>query len=68
MMVDLNQMDFRQAKELIDWCVENRVDYEYALRLSDAWHAQPNHPDYTDVNWILDIPEAQLTYFRLKWT
>lgn len=69
MMVDLNQMDFRQAKELIDWCVENRVDYDYALRLWNAWIAQPGDDDYTvNIDWILDIPEAQMTYFRLKWS
>lgn len=68
MLVDLNQLDFRQAKELIDWCVENRIDNDYAARLQDAWHAQPGDEDYTaEFNWILDIPEEHLTYFRLKW-
>lgn len=68
MKVDLESLDFRDAKELVDWCVEHRIDYDNASLLWQQWYLVPGHPDYQkDLQWTLDVPEEHMTYFLLKW-
>lgn len=68
MKVDLESLDFRDAKELIDWCVEHRIDYDHASLLWQQWYTVPGEADYQkDLQWTLDVPEEHMTYFLLKW-
>jgi hypothetical protein len=65
MIVDLNNLPYRQARELILWCVANDIDKERADKLYFAWYEPAgSKKEYT---WELDIPEEYLTYFMLKW-
>ena len=65
MIVDLNRLDYRQTKELILWCIANDIDRERASELYFAWYEKPPHTK--EYVWELDIPEAHLSYFMLKW-
>jgi hypothetical protein len=72
MIVDLNKLDYRHAKQLILWCVANNIDKERADKLHFAWYTAPNPLAKgtlygEEVVWELDIPEEHLTYFMLKW-
>lgn len=73
MIVDLNNLHYRHAKELITWCIANDIDKERAAKLLFAWYSAPNPlAEGTllgeTVVWELDIPEEYATYFMLKWS
>ena len=64
MQVDLMRLDFRQAIEVIDYCLVHRIDFDKAQELRLAWLSNADlHPPA----WVLDIPEELLTYFLLRW-
>lgn len=64
MLIDLNKMDFRQAIEIIDYCLVNQIDVAKAHELRLAWLSNADiHPP----QWVLDIPEELVSYFLLKW-
>lgn len=65
MIVDLNNLLYWQAKDLILWCIANNIDKKRASELYFAWYETPPHTK--EYVWELDIPEEYLTYFMLKW-
>lgn len=60
------QLDFRQALDLINWCIANRIDYDRANDLKFAWYAKSRPSPGQDI-WELEIPEEDMTYWMLKW-
>lgn len=65
MKVNLKELPYQHAKELILWCAVNDIDKERADELYFAWYEpQPHTKEYV---WELDIPEEYMTYFMLKW-
>ena len=72
MIVDLGNLDVRQAKDLITWCVANDIDKEHASKLLFAWYEAPNPLTKgtmfgQEIMWALNIPDEHLTYWMLKW-
>lgn len=67
MIVDLNPLPYRQALELLKWCLEHNVDIERARTLTEALTIVPDKWG-RDVIWELDIPEKYITFFLLKWS
>lgn len=72
MIVDLNHLEWRKAKDLITWCVANDIDKEQARKLMFAWYEAPNPLAKgtmfgEEITWALDIPDEHLTYWMLKW-
>lgn len=63
MIVDLNQMQYSRAIELIHWCVDHQIDYPNAVKLVEALSISP----VPDVTWELDIPEQYVTWMLMKW-
>lgn len=63
MIVDLNCLEVRRAKELINWCIANDIDKERATELLFLWYTTTTD----NITWELDIPEEHMTYFLLKW-
>ena len=66
MIVNLNNLEFRRALELIRWCVANDIDKARASELLFAWY-EPGELK-KERTWELDIPEKYITYFLLKWS
>jgi hypothetical protein len=70
MIVDLNKLDFRQAKDLITWCVANNIDKKQASNLLFAWYEKPLGDGTLfgeKIMWQLDVPGEHLTYWMLRW-
>lgn len=66
MIVDLNNLEFRCAIELIRWCVANDIDKARASELLFAWYEPSELKEVR--SWELDIPEKYITYFLLRWS
>ena len=64
MKVDLGPLPWFRARELLDWCVEHKIDQEGCLRVIENLTAVPV-PDNPD--WTLEIPDKHMTFFALKW-
>ena len=65
MIVDLGEMYYRDAIDLIHWCVANEIDKPRTSALLYALSAQPGD-DKRNVVWEIDIPEDKLTWFLLE--
>lgn len=64
MKVDLGQLPYKQALEIIEFCFYRNIDRARCLELIKAKTMRP----VPDIDWTLEIPEKYLTYFMLKWT
>lgn len=65
--VDLMQLEYTQAYDLINWCVANRIDFDRAMDLRLAWFATADTTKPSPLIWELEVPEEDLTYWMLKW-
>jgi hypothetical protein len=62
MIVDLNPLSYKAVLEVIQWCLDNRVDYEKATALIHAYYAHP----VPFMEWTLNIPDEHATWLLLK--
>jgi hypothetical protein len=65
MIVDLGPLPYRMARDIVEWCVNNNSNMEKCARILEAMTVAPC-PD--DLDWILEIPDKQMTLFLLKWS
>lgn len=61
MIVCLDLLPYRMAYDIVNWCIENGVELERC----EAYLT--NDSKYANIEWVVDIPEKQLTFFLLKW-
>ena len=64
MIVDLNQLEYKKAFDVIAWCAKNNIDTDKVMELMDAWCGARRDEETV---WELDIPEKYVTMFILKW-
>lgn len=67
MIVDLGEMNYRQALEIIQWCFHHGVDREKTVKIMDAMNDIEQRAMINE-EWTLDIPERYVTYLMLKWS
>jgi hypothetical protein len=65
MQLDLNPLPYRQAFELIDWCVEKGIDSEKCKLLLEVRRGRRSD---RGIDWTIEIPEKYMTYFLIKWS
>ena len=65
MKVDLLPMPYRQARELLEYCVERRIDIDQAMKVLTAFSTAGS--TLLEEEWYLNVPDSLMTYFALKW-
>ena len=65
MKVDLLPMPYRHARELLEYCVERRIDIEQSMKVLEAFGTAGR--SLPDEEWYLNVPDSIVTYFLLKW-
>ncbi len=65
MKVDLLPMPYRHARELLEYCVERRIDMEQSMKILEAFGTAGS--SLSDDEWYLHVPDSLMTYFALKW-
>ena len=63
MIVDLNELHYRTAMDIIHWCAENHIDMPKCYALVEALSMSP----VPKVDWSLDIPDQYVTFLLLKF-
>ena len=65
MKVDLDNLYWYQARDLLDYCKEKGIDLAQCEYLQGAWHRPFREAEDTKP-WVLDIPEDHITWLTLK--
>ena len=65
MKVDLLPMPYRHARELLEYCVERRIDIEQSMKVLTAFSTAGS--TLPEEEWYLNVPDSIVTYFLLKW-
>ena len=65
MKVDLLPMPYRHARELLEYCVERRIDIDQSMKVLAAFSTVGN--TLSDEEWYLNVPDSLMTFFALKW-
>lgn len=63
MKVDLGDLHYQMAINMVKWCYEHDIDKEKCAKF--VAYMSTAFPD--DFDFTLDIPESHVTYFLLKW-
>jgi hypothetical protein len=65
MKVDLLPMPYRHARELLEYCVERRIDIEQSMKVLEAFGTAGS--SLPEEEWYLNVPDSIITFFLLKW-
>jgi hypothetical protein len=65
MKVDLLPMPYCYARELLEYCVERRIDMEQSMKVLEAFGTSGS--TLPDEEWYLNVPDSIITFFLLKW-
>jgi hypothetical protein len=65
MRVDLDNLFWHQASELLSYCLEQGIDLPRTQEIKTIW-ASPLAMVDDHSSWVLDIPEEHVTWLTLK--
>jgi hypothetical protein len=66
MKVDLLPMPYRQARELLEYCVNRNIDMDQSMKVLEAFRTVGS--SLPEEDWYLNVPDSHMTYFALKWS
>lgn len=65
MRVDLDDLFWHQARDLLDYCLEHHIDLGNCLEIKAIWGQPLRMADETKP-WVIDLPEEHVTWLALK--
>ena len=65
MKVDLDNVYWYQARDILDYCVANGIDLDKAWELKQRWSSPIKMVD-DQTPWVLDIPQSHINWLALK--
>lgn len=69
MLVNVDKLPYSRAKELFVWCIEHNIETDKCDQIIRYIADLPYiHPDKSQIEWELDIPDQYMTFFLLKWS
>ena len=66
MKVDLDNVYWYQARDILDYCVDNGLDLDKVYELKRRWASPLAMVDDVQTPWVLDIPESHINWLTLK--
>jgi hypothetical protein len=66
MIVDLDNLYWYQARDVLDYCVDQGLDLDRVHALKRKWASPLAMVDDVDTPWVIDIPQAHVNWLELK--